>query len=477
MAIGRIAGQMLYSNLERQGVDLAFDSNLIYLDVNNRRVGIKSTNPQHTLDINGNVNATNYFGISVFANTLVANTNATIASNTTISSTQVNVKATTSSTSYYTGAVVVAGGVGVDGNLNVRGYVNTSNLFVNGGNLTNVNIGNITFVGTTIGTTYPNNSITLDPTGTGYVVIASNVSSTTYQNGALVVDGGVGIAGNLNVNGTANLTSLIVAGATFTNVNLGNITISDTTITTVNTNDDIVIQPTGSGLVLIDTTTALVIPTGNTIQEPGSAPIGSIRYNTDINSVEFYNGSDWVQTTPTVDSQTIIPNGTSTTYTLTRSSSTSGTLVIINGVMQLPSVAYTVSGNQITFVEVPLVTDIIDIRFVAAGEVASGDLKANPNAIYVNTTPVNIDSFDKTLYRTAKYVVQASDTANSAFQSSEILMTHNGTTSTITVYGSIYTASNLVGFTTSISSNQVLLKANSVSANCAIKIQKTYIGV
>jgi len=59
MAIGRISGPMLFSNLERQGVDLAFDSNLVYLDVANRRVGITTTSPQYTIDSPGNVKLAN----------------------------------------------------------------------------------------------------------------------------------------------------------------------------------------------------------------------------------------------------------------------------------------------------------------------------------------------------------------------------------------------------------------------------------
>jgi PKD repeat protein len=59
MAIGRISGAMLYENLERQGVDLRFEGNLIYLDVNNNqnsqdgRVGIKTNSPAYDLDVNG----------------------------------------------------------------------------------------------------------------------------------------------------------------------------------------------------------------------------------------------------------------------------------------------------------------------------------------------------------------------------------------------------------------------------------------
>jgi hypothetical protein len=59
MAIGRISGPMLFSNLDRQGVDLAFDSNLVYLDVANRRVGITTSSPQYTIDSPGNVKLAN----------------------------------------------------------------------------------------------------------------------------------------------------------------------------------------------------------------------------------------------------------------------------------------------------------------------------------------------------------------------------------------------------------------------------------
>ena len=46
MAGGRISGPLLKSNLVRNGVNLAFETDLLYLDVNNNRVGIKTANPQ-----------------------------------------------------------------------------------------------------------------------------------------------------------------------------------------------------------------------------------------------------------------------------------------------------------------------------------------------------------------------------------------------------------------------------------------------
>jgi len=53
MAIGRISGSVLKSNLTRNGVDLAFETNLLYLDVTNSRVGIGTSEPTTTLQVNG----------------------------------------------------------------------------------------------------------------------------------------------------------------------------------------------------------------------------------------------------------------------------------------------------------------------------------------------------------------------------------------------------------------------------------------
>jgi hypothetical protein len=56
MAVGRITGPLLKANLLRHGVDLAFETNLLYLDVINGKVGIKTIpDPQYDLDVNGNV--------------------------------------------------------------------------------------------------------------------------------------------------------------------------------------------------------------------------------------------------------------------------------------------------------------------------------------------------------------------------------------------------------------------------------------
>jgi hypothetical protein len=71
MAIGKISGPMLQTNLARQGVDLSVDTNLVQFDVTNRRVGVNTTSPTQALDVNGNVRLGN---ISIVGNTITSDT-------------------------------------------------------------------------------------------------------------------------------------------------------------------------------------------------------------------------------------------------------------------------------------------------------------------------------------------------------------------------------------------------------------------
>lgn len=76
MAISRIAGQMLNSSLQRDGVNLSFvNSNIstpaLFLDVSNNRVGINSSSASYTLDVTGNIRAT----ANILANNMSATAN------------------------------------------------------------------------------------------------------------------------------------------------------------------------------------------------------------------------------------------------------------------------------------------------------------------------------------------------------------------------------------------------------------------
>jgi len=82
------------------------------------------------------------------------------------------------------------------------------------------------------------------------------------------------------------------ASITDINVDLGNITIIDNTIGVSNLNGSIILKPVGSGFVRIDNVTGLVIPVGTTEQRAPNAT-GAIRFNTEIEQFEGYNGSGW----------------------------------------------------------------------------------------------------------------------------------------------------------------------------------------
>jgi len=142
MAIGRISGSVLKSNLTRNGVDLAFETNLLYLDVTNSRVGIGTSEPTAALHVNGNTTIT--------------------------------------------------------GNLNVSGSVNfeASALTIN-----NLNTGAILVDDNNITGIRSNEDIVISAAGTGRIVLKNTIIANTLQSDdstAIQINDGVNISGTLN---------------------------------------------------------------------------------------------------------------------------------------------------------------------------------------------------------------------------------------------------------------------------------------
>jgi len=78
----------------------------------------------------------------------------------------------------------------------------------------------------------------------------------------------------------------------------------------------------------------------------------------------------WVSPTGNVTSildQQVFGDGVTDTFNLITPSVTNAVIVSINGVLQIPTAAYTVASNVITFAEPPLSTDLVDIRFLIFG--------------------------------------------------------------------------------------------------------------
>jgi hypothetical protein len=170
------------------------------------------------------------------------------------------------------------------------------------------------------------------------------------------------------------------------NTTIGNINIVDTSITSTDVNGNVIIFAGSGGITL---------PSGNTTQRPSNVYTGTTRFNTTINSLETWDGAEWITggntiTPGTITDQQITPDGTSDTYLLDQTSSSAGILVSINGVTQTPDIAYTVTGNSITFTQVPLTEDLIDIRYISYATTISSLTNGSGNASITITPAGNI---------------------------------------------------------------------------------------
>ena len=93
-----------------------------------------------------------------------------------------------------------------------------------------------------------------------------------------------------------------------------------------------------------------------------------------------------------------------------------------------------------------------------------------------STAQTAVDTFATATYRSAKYVVQITQGTN--YQMSEIMVMHNGTTTTMTEYGMMNTGGVLGTFTTDVSTGNVrLLVTMGAATSSTINIVRTTIVV
>jgi hypothetical protein len=110
---------------------------------------------------------------------------------------------------------------------------------------------------------------------------------------------------------------------------------------------------------LADGHETLGIPSGPTSTQPADATPGALRYNTTLNSFEFYNGTNWVQVTGAVGGKHTITrdsftlDGSTTAYTPLsfEPSADQNVLVYIDGIFQNDS-QYNISGTTITLTSI-----------------------------------------------------------------------------------------------------------------------------
>jgi hypothetical protein len=506
------------------------------------------------------------------SNTQVVNLNAAVAgslingnSNVSIPSANGNVIVSVGGTVnvqiWSTAGANITGTLGVSGNANV-GNLGTATAIITTGNITTINSGLLQ---------NSTSNVTIASAGNVSTFVAGNVTAQL-----VVTSTGANIAGTANVVGNANLgnvgTNILLAtgnvtGANFLttgNANIGNVYINDKTISTLLTNANLNINANGSGYITlnaaqnsanvvingstanllyvdgvnnsigvltntiptnvtvkVNSTNSVIMPVGNSVQRPSTPIQAMFRFNTDTLNYEFYDGSQWKQASSTftvVSADEFIGDGLTSVYTLSQSSTTNATLVSVDGNVQVPTTAYTVSSTTLTFNPgyVPGAGTKVDLRVITTSttvtRISDGDTSVavtdtgsdgtvtitadgssrliantwiNANAAIVSrlagtsvgAAAVVIDTFDKTLFRSAKYVVQVSNSGRGDYETSEYIATHNGTTAYGTSYGIVYSNVELGNVSVAINSGNVELTYTGNYAGNTVKLFKEYIPV
>ena len=267
-------------------------------------------------------------------------------------------------TDFSTGNAEITGGsTGTFDYITGNTGISTSNILITGGSVTGITGSANTFVVTDFGT------------GNAQVT-GGNIQGIEYLNATNFSTGNALITGSSITNANISATYLTTINFSSGNVQAGNISANSiqttSNISAANLTGNIygnvhadLIYPLLTNVTKFDTTTAIVLPIGDNSQRPLGSQ-GYFRFNTETHSIEYHNGSAWIPVTNTVTGQSFNGDGSNTTYTLQQVATSIGTLVTINGTLQQPGVAYTINQDQITFAEIPLTTDTIEIRFLGA---------------------------------------------------------------------------------------------------------------
>jgi hypothetical protein len=613
MAIGRISGPMLQSNLERQGLDLSVETDLLYFDVTNNRIGIRTAMPSYALDVLGNGQIGNIVLDSGNISPLITNANLNLSGNglglvavtgnldagnvitanvvtsnvstltgdlslTPVTGSNVQIQSNLSitssedSTTTTSGALVITGGAGIGGNLFVSSILNVAgtdvmdaisvisadlvsidtklsnaisavadNISVVSASLASTNdvvsalssdlvsidgkLSNaISAIAADLGSAVSDLHSAIDTVSNEISIILTssttfsgstysftgNTPSTDTSTGTIVITGGLAVSDNV----FANIVTAV------SELNAADLTITLNTLANNNTDGNVVIQPNGDGIVDINTDTAMLLPAGPDSSRPAGATAGYARYNTGSGYLEYFNGSTWINASPTQGLLLLdVYNGDNSTNTFTASQTvpTENYIVTLNGVIQLPYTAYTTLGADIIFNEAPTSIDTVEIRSLNTTIMGSGpkitnvasttkvdteqvvgdnkvritiagtervkidtnlNLEAGTNLTY-NQTAVSggigniiVDTFTTSSYRSAKYFVQVSN--GSDHQVFDAMVVHNGTTPYISS-STLYTNISLGTLGVDMVGSTVQLIFVGLGAGNTVKVQKIQI--
>jgi hypothetical protein len=389
------------------------------------------------------------------------------------------------SSGYTSGALVVTGGVGISGAVNTNSGI----------------------------------------TAAGKLITTNNEDATSTSTGAIQATGGISTQANLYVGKAAIFNSSQTASMDFVVRGKNDATLlwarpSASYDSVIIGNSAVAGNVVAGAKLNIYSTDSILIPVGTNAQRPGNQGQtdvqGMFRYSTTQNAIEWYTGTQWNAATTqftTIVAESFNGDGSSTDFTVGAATTTASTIVSINGIVQIPTLAYSiVSSTTLRFTEAPAVGDIIDVRrLTTTTTVTSLSDAAGYNSVDVDITDgvtfstgtgakntryrintdgskvsllantavasanvaTTIDTVATGTYRSAKYVIQATNGAN--YQVMEALLISNGTTATVTAYGTIQTNGNLGIVTATQSGSNAQLQFVALNASTNVRISKEYL--
>lgn len=469
------------------------------------------------LGVAGNINSSQNVSGATLTGKLTTNAQPNITSVGTLTSLNVSGNITGSNanlgnlvtSNYFTGTLTTAlqpniTSVGTLSNLAVAGNTTTNNLSVT----SNIVLGspsNITIAGGTVGQYLqtdgagniswstvststlingtsnliinPSGSINISSNGTANVIkinetqvhITPSTESISYTTGALVVDGGVGISGNLFINGLLNVSGDFQVGnlntsgpvehtgeVTFNQVTYFTNAVASTSTTTgaVKIAGGLGVQGNIYGGNIVSATNTILrngrnVPTFiSSLTMPSSPLLGDSWYDQNNDRIyqyifdgESYNWLDvsggYISASVQADAGTVaVRDNNGNIYANT----IHATKLEITGTASIGSVASAGSGKPVSA-----------------------------------TTDTIIDSFPKSLYRSAKYIISARN--DDGFEVAEMLLIHDDMISFIQTYGDVSTGTvqDIVTFSSNIVGGNVCLYATGSNSNTFVNVVSTYV--
>ena len=390
-------GNLLYGSGIVSGTGNVYAANFIGNISGNIDAGGANTNIQFNDSdlLNGSAGFTfNKVGNVVTANGNI--TGATLISNGNILATSAANVTFGDNTWFYSGYTVLnTGGIFHDTGANPDTIQISTNSRANGialvtiglANSSVVSTGGIEFVtdGTLNANTNPSGGVsrvqitTNGLTANGIVSASGNVTGANLILTAGIIDGPA--AGRITINGSDIDTDFAVDGDTLANVfyvDAGTGTASFGASTQIT-----------NAIVNFATTTSIKTPVGNTAQRPGTGVTGMLRFNTTSNALEVYDNSAWssvgVPVFTVIDDEQFAGDGSTLAFTLGSTQTTNSCIVSINGVVQIPTLAYAVAGTDptcvLTFTEAPAAGDVIDVRQITTTTSVTSIANSSGNAV------------------------------------------------------------------------------------------------